>query len=237
MRLFFKFLIIFVLSVGIFSSCSTDQPVQTNDVRQQIASAYGSDSFNRIEIIEYTFNVQIEAKHIQRSWIWWPQVEKVEFKSSSGHESMIYNRLELGQNPPQNIKQVDAWFINDNYWLLFPIHLAWDQQAAVEDTGHQDLPMGPGSAKCVVVSYPKTGGYTAGDVYELFVDENHLLTQCVYRRGGSATPTRITSWEDHRRLGPLTVSLNHRGDDGIFRVWFTNVAIKLSDSLERIEVE
>ena len=237
MRTLSIFLIIIFLNAGLFSSCSTDHPVQTGDVRQQIARAYGSNSFYQIEVIEYTFNVKIGDKYIQRSWVWWPRVEKVEFISGSGQESMQYNRRELAQNPPQNVKQIDAWFINDNYWLLFPIHLAWDQQAAVEDTGDRELPMGQGSAKCVVVSYPKTGGYTAGDIYELFVDENHMLTQWVYRRGGSPTPTRITSWEDHRRLGPLTISLNHRGDDGKFRVWFTNVAIKLSDSLEKIEAE
>ncbi len=150
---------------------------------------------------------------------------------------MQYNRRELGHNSPQNVKKVDAWFINDNYWLLFPIHLAWDQQATVEDSGHQDPPLGQGSAKCVVVSYLKTGGYTAGDVYELFIDENHLLTQWVYRRGGSATSTRTTTWEDNRRLGPLTVSLDHRGDDGKLRVWFTNAAVKVSGSPEKIKAE
>lgn len=237
MRAQIKLSILMLLIVVVVIACSTPQPAQTGDMRLQIAGAYGSESFHRIEVIEYTFNAQIGDKHIQRSWTWWPQVEQVEFKRDSGQESMMYNRLELGRNPPQNVKQIDAWFINDNYWLLFPIHLAWDQQATVEDTGDQDLPMGHGSARCVVVSYPKTGGYTAGDVYELFVDENHLLTQWVYRRGGSATPTRITSWEDNRRLGPLTVSLDHRGDDGKFRVWFTNVAVKLSGSSEKIEAE
>jgi len=234
MKALVKFSILTVLIVGLVAGCSTPQPAQTSDVRHQIAGAYGSESFKQIEVMEYTFNVQIGDKHIRRSWIWWPQVEQVEFKGGTDQESMLYNRHELGQNPPQNIKQVDAWFINDNYWLLFPFHLTWDQQATVEDTGHQNLPMGQGTAKCVVVSYPKTGGYTAGDVYELFVDENHLLTQWVYRRGGSATPTRITSWEDNRRLGPLTVALDHHGDDGKFRVWFTEVAVKLSGSFDKI---
>ena len=237
MRDAFKHSILALLIVIVVAACSTPQPTPTGDVRRQIAGAYGSESFHRVEVIEYTFNVQIGDKHIKRSWIWWPQVEQVEFKGGADQESTLYNRLELGQNPPQDIKQVDAWFINDNYWLLFPFHLAWDQQATVEDTGHRDLPMGQGTAKCVVVSYPRTGGYTPGDVYELFVDENHMLTQWVYRRGGSATPTRITTWEEHRRLGPLVVSLNHHGDDGNFRVWFTDVAIKLHGSFEKIKAE
>jgi hypothetical protein len=45
MRALFKFLILFILNVGLFSSCSSDQPIQTGDVRQQIAKAYGTRSF------------------------------------------------------------------------------------------------------------------------------------------------------------------------------------------------
>jgi hypothetical protein len=237
MRVRDKLSILTLLIVIVAIACSAPQPAPMGDIRHQIAGAYGSESFHRIEVIEYTFNVQIGDKHIRRSWIWWPQVEQVEFKGGDDPETMLYNRLELGQDPPQNVQRVDAWFVNDNYWLLFPIHLAWDQQAAMEDTGHQELPMGRGSAKCVVVSYPQTGGYTPGDIYELFVDENHVLTHWIYRRGGSATPTRITTWEDNRKLGPLTISMDRHGDDGKFRVWFTDVAIKLSGSFEKIKAE
>ena len=95
MRALLKLLVILSLNIGLLSSCSTDQPIQTGDVRQQIARAYGSDSFHQIEVIEYTFNVQIGDKHIQRSWVWWPRVEKVKFKSGSGQESMQYNRQSI----------------------------------------------------------------------------------------------------------------------------------------------
>jgi len=87
--------------------------------------------------------------------------------------------------------------------------------------------MGEGSAKCMVVTYPSTGGYTPGDVYELFLDNEYKLTHWVYRRGGSPEPTRITTWEDHRHVGPLTLSLMHQGAEGNFRLWFTNVGVKL----------
>ena len=232
MKAFLKLFVVVLLIVGLIAGCSTQQPAAPTDIRQQIAGAYGAESFGKIEVIEYTFNVQLGDKQISRSWIWWPQVEQVTLKGGSNQGALTYNRLELGENPPQDLKQIDAWFINDNYWLLFPLHQAWDNQANVEDTGHQKLPMGEGTAKCVVVTYPATGGYTPGDVYELFVDENYRLTQWVYRRGGSEKPTRIASWEDHRGLGPLTVSLDHHGDDGKFRVWFTDVAVKLHGSFD-----
>jgi hypothetical protein len=78
-----------------------------------------------------------------------------------------------------------------------------------------------------VVTYPPAGGYTPGDVYELYLDDRFRLTQWVYRRGGSEKPSRITTWEDHRRVDALTFSLNHQGEDQNFRVWFTNVGVKM----------
>ena len=79
---------------------------------------------------------------------------------------------------------------------------------------------------CVVVSYPTEGGYTPGDAYDLFLDKNDRIIQWVYRRGGAKEPTRITTWEDHRQVGPLLLALNHYGQDKNFHVWFTDVAVK-----------
>lgn len=232
MRALLKLIAIALLIFGLTAGCSIPQPVATKDIRHRIAETYGSESFSRVEVLEYTFNVQIGEKQISRSWIWWPQVEQVTLKRGSDQGALTYNRLELDENPPQDLKQIDAWFINDNYWLLFPIHMIRDSQAKVEDTGHRKRPLGEGTAKCVVVTYPTTAGYTPGDVYELFVDNEYMITEWIYRRGGSETPSRTTSWEDHRQAGGLTFSLDHHGDDGKFRLWFTDVAVKLHGSFD-----
>ena len=230
MQAHLKSVVILLLIFGLITGCSTSQPSAPKDIRHRIGEAYGAESFRRVEVLEYTFNVQIGEKRISRSWVWWPQVEQVTFKGGSNQGALTYNRLELDENPPQDLKQIDAWFINDNYWLLFPIHMIWDRQAKVEDTGHRKRPIGEGTAKCVVVTYPAAEGYTPGDIYELFVDNEYMITEWVYRRGGSQTPSRITSWEDHREAGGLIFSLNHHGNDGKFRLWFTDVAVKLHGS-------
>lgn len=202
-------------------------PALAEDVRQRIAVSYGIDHFDQVEQIQYTFNVKVGDKKVNRFWIWEPKVDKVTFKAGNNEEYISYNRKEINDASSEKLKKIDAWFINDNYWLLFPYRVAWDSRVKAEDIGSQALPMGGGSAKCVVVTYPSTGGYTPGDVYELFLDNEYKLTHWVYRRGGSPEPTRITTWEDHRNVGPLTLSLMHQGADGNFRLWFTNVGVKL----------
>jgi hypothetical protein len=198
------------------------------DVRQLIARSYGIEEFDQVEKIQYTFNVKFGDKGVTRFWIWEPKIEKVTFKAGNSEEYITYNRREIDSGTSETLKKIDAWFINDNYWLLFPYRIAWDGSVKVEDIGSRPLPMGTGTAKCVVVTFPPSGGYTPGDVYELFLDDQYRMTQWVYHRGGSAQPGRAATWEDYRPVGPLTLSLAHQGDDKNFRLWFTRVGVQLS---------
>ena len=222
----FKVALALLLTVGV-TSCAGLSKENPAAARQLIAESYGLQHFSEVEKIQYTFNVKLGEMLISRVWIWEPRLDRVTFKGMDYQEAITYNRDEIEGTESNKLKKIDAWFINDNYWLLFPYHVAWDTNAKVEDIGRKALPMGAEKARCVVVTYPATGGYTPGDVYDLFLDDQYRLMQWVYRRGGSEKPTRISTWEDHRKVGPLTVSLNHQGEDQNFRVWFTTVGVMM----------
>ncbi len=222
----FKIFMVFVLTASM-SACAGFNPERGMTTRQHIAESYGLEYFGEVEKIQYTFNVKLGEKQISRFWIWEPHINKVTFKGMDYQEAITYNRSEIVRTESNKLKKIDTWFINDNHWLLFPYHVAWDTSAKVEDIGRRQLPMGDGNARCVVVTYPATGGYTPGDVYDLYLNDQYRLTQWVYRRAGSAKTTQISTWDDYRRVGPLTLSLNHQGEDQNFRVWFTNVGAKM----------
>jgi len=219
-----------VLTIGaawLLAACAGHR--SASDLKEQIAAAFGGKSFHQIEALRYTFNARIGDKQIQRVWEWHPQGDRVVFKGSPEQGGTVdYARGDLEDNTSQAIKQVDAWFINDNYWLLFPLRVNWDPTVSVsESAGEQPLPIGSGAARHVTVSFPPAGGYTPGDVYELFLGDDLLIRQWIYRKGGSPEPTRATTWEDYRPCGPLTLARDHRSADGGFRVWFTDMAVKL----------
>ena len=216
------------LFAGLTACAGGDKESRAIAVRQRIGQSYGVQYFDQIEQVQYTFNVRKGNLHTRRFWIWEPKLDRVTFDGLDYKDPITYYRKDLQTNPSTKLKSIDAWFINDNYWFLFPFQVAMDTQTLVEDVGRQKLPIGEGEAPCVVVTYPAEGGYTPGDVYELYLDDNFRLIQWIYRRGGSETPTRIATWEDHRRLGPMVFSLNHRGDGGNFRIWFTQVGVKLA---------
>jgi hypothetical protein len=204
-------------------------------IADAIAKAYGLESFDRIDAIRYTFNVQVGAIKVSRSWVWEPKTNRVSYdgKDKAGKPVKVtYSRSELASQSAEVKDQVDPAFQNDQYWLLFPYHLVWDTGATVEDAGMQKLPLGRGSARRVVVTYPPQGGYTPGDVWELFVGSDDRVREMVYRRGGDSKPTVTASWQGYRKAGPLLVSTEHRGDfrGKKGRLHFSGVAVKLSGS-------
>jgi hypothetical protein len=170
---------------------------------------------------------------LQRSWVWEPAEGKVTFAAPEGGRTVTYRRDGLAE-AGEDIQRMDAWFVHDERWLLFPLHLDWDRQAAVEDKGVAPLPMGTGSARRLVVRYPEGGGPAAGDVYELFIGEDRRLMQWIWRRGGASEPPRVAAWESHRPVGPLVIALVRRGPEESFRIWFTDVRLRLRDAREWI---
>ena len=209
-------------------SMAQDRPA----ICEKIAKCYGLDSFSQIEQVRYTFNIDAGPKQLSRSWVWEPKSDRVSYegKDKDGKAVKVtYLRSQLASQPANVKEEVDPAFINDKYWLLFPLQLHWDAGAKVEDKGPAKRPTGEGTATRVVVTYPAAGGYTPGDSYELFVGDDDRLEEWIYHRSGSADPTLTTSWADHKKAGPLLVSLDHRGtlQGKPVRIFLSDVAVKL----------
>jgi len=230
MKLYVKYFLWLLLMTGIVACAGHDIETRQMTLRQSIGNACGIDYFPQVEQIQYMYNVKVGDNQTSRFWIWQPKLDRVTFKGTNYQEAVSYYRHEIDKTASSALKKVDAWFVNDNYWLLFPFHIVWDTDAKLEDIGRRKLPLGGGNARCVVTTFPASGGPTPGDVYEIYLDENYRLMQWVYRRGGSEETTRVTTWENYRQAGPLVLSLNHRAGDDNFRVWFTGVGVKLAGS-------
>ena len=210
---------------------------QRAPVLDQIAKAYGLDSYGQIEAIRYTWNGEIPGVfNLSHKWEWEPKTNKVTFegKGKDGKETKVsYLRSELGKQPDNVKNEVDPGFINDNYWLLFPFHAYWDTSATVTDQGMKKLPAGAGSAKLVSVKYPNDGGYTPGDTWDLYVGKDNRVQQMVYHRGGPKKPSLVVAtWTGYKKAGPLLISTEHRGnaDGKPLHIYITDVSVKLAGS-------
>jgi hypothetical protein len=204
---------------------------------EQIAKAYGLDSFGQIDAIRYTWNAQFPGVNVSRSWVWEPKTNKVSYegKDKDGKPVKVtYMRSELSSQSDAVKNEVDPGFTNDNYWLLFAFHAYWDTSATVTDQGMHKLPLGNGSAELVAVKYPaEGGGYTPGDTWELYVGKDNRVEQFAYHRGGPKKPSVvIATWAGYKKAGPLMISTEHRGtaDGKPLHLFFSDVAVKLTGS-------
>ena len=226
-----RFLVFGVLVLAATSWAQTRPPIA-----EQIAKTYGLDSFGQIEAIRYTFNAQFPGVNVSRSWVWQPKTGQVSYegKDKDGKPVKVtYVQSQLNGESAIVKDEIAPAFVNDQYNLLFPLHVYWDGSADVQDMGMQKLPLGKGSAKLVAVKYPKGGGYTPGDTWELYVGSNNRIEEFVYHRGGPKKPSVvIASWTGYQKAGPLLFSTDRRGtaDGKPLRVFFSNVSVKLVGS-------
>jgi hypothetical protein len=128
---------------------------------EKVAKTCGLDSWDKIEAIRYTWNIQFGTFNLSRTWEWEPKTTQVTYegKDKDGKPVKVtYKRSELSSQPDNVKNDVDPGFINDNYTLLFPLKAYWDSSPAVIDAGMYNLPTGTGSAELLAVKYPAKGG-------------------------------------------------------------------------------
>lgn len=210
---------------------------QRSPAIEQVAKAYGLDSFGQVDAVRYTWSVQFPGVNVSHTWEWEPKTGKVTYegKDKDGKPVKVsYVRSELASQPDTVKSEVDPSFINDNYWLVFPFHAYWDTGATITDEGMKKLPVGAGSARLLSVKYPaEGGGYTPGDTWDLYIDKDNRVVQFVYHRGGPKKPSKvIASWTGNKKAGPLLVSTEHRGtaDGAPLHLWISDISVKLAGS-------
>ena len=235
------FLIVGVLVLATISCSRKSPPASEQSAKpqgrtiEQVAKTYGLDSFGQVEAIRYTWNAQLPGVNLSRSWVWEPKTDQVSYEGKDQDGKPVkatYLRSQLNSQPA-NVKDIDAAFVNDNYWLLFPLHAYWDKSATVTDQGTKQLPIGTGSAGLVAVKYPSDGGYTPGDTWDLYVGNDNRVEQFIYHRGGPKKPTTvIATWEGYKKAGPLLISTDHHGtaDGNSVRIFISDVAVKVTGS-------
>jgi hypothetical protein len=233
-----------LLFLGILIFVATSLAQARPPIVEQIAKAYGIDSWGQIEAIRYTWHAEFPGVKVARAWTWEPKTGKVSYEGPGKDGKPVkvsYVRSELASQPDAVKNDVDPGFQNDNYWALFPFHAYWDTSASVEDAGMKKLPLGKGSAREVTVKYPsEVGGYTPGDTWTLFVGADNRVKEFHYHRGGDRKPTDvIATWADYRKAGPILFAMDHRGtaDGKPLRIYLTDVAIKVTGSDTWVEAK
>lgn len=205
-----------LLIIAILFCLSCQQEEKT--LPMEVAHAYGFENFEKLNSIAYTWNVQVGPDVRTRDWKWNIRERTVYYTDAD--TSYSYS-LDL---PKDELPQADAGFINDKYWLMYPFQLAWDTGYTYEVEEEANAPISGDKTTKLTIFYNDEDGYTPGDAYDLYLDENKMIKEWVFRKG-NGDEGRPFTWEAEKSFDGVTFATEHKNSDGVKFIWFTNIEV------------
>jgi hypothetical protein len=218
-----KNFLLFLSFLGLVSACAQKEEMP-DTLPFQVAKAYGIENFDQVKSISYTWNVQRDSVNVlSRDWKWNIQDSTVYY---SGPDTTFTYSLTADSLPKQ-----DGGFINDKYWAMMPFQLAWDSGYTFETAENATSPIkGVPTTKLTILyqaGEPKSPnmGYTPGDAYDLYLDENQMIVEWVFRRGNGpdGRPVTCETIESH---GPNKISTEHFNAEGNRTLWISKIKVE-----------
>lgn len=200
-----------------------DDSLKDSDIPQvakQIAETSGFYNWKEVSEIAFTFNVDRNGNHFERSWKWNPKTQDIQMISAK--DTVNYNRSKMDSLT----MKTDAAFINDKYWMLAPFQLIWDKGVEFSVKENALAPISKETLGQLTIVYPSEGGYTPGDAYDFFYDKDHVIREWNYRKGNTLEPSMSTTWEDYESFEGIDIATMHRDKSGDFKLYFTDISIK-----------
>lgn len=221
-KYFFIISIIFITTSGfIVSNAAKNTTAQEETILQKIANANGFQNWKNVEELKFTFNVDRDTSHFERSWTWKPKTNDITSTSADG--TISYNWADMDSIA----YKTNGSFINDKYWLLAPYQLIWDADniTHTHEKG-QTAPISKKNMQKLTITYGNEGGYTPGDAYDFYFDDNFIIHEWVFRRSNQPEPSMITTFEDYKKHKGLNIATAHKMEEGNFKLYFTGIEVK-----------
>lgn len=216
-------LVVIILSMSSFINYNNHNSavVQEDTILQKIANANGFQNWKKVEEIKFTFNVDRDTSHFERSWAWKPKTNNITATTDKGNISYNWANMDSTAN------KTNSSFINDKFWLLAPYQLVWDADNITHSLDlTTEAPLSKKSMQKLTIVYGSKGGYTPGDAYDFYFNNDYIIQEWVYRKGNQDEPSMITTFEDYKAFKGLNIATMHKMGEGNFKLYFTEVELK-----------
>ncbi len=219
-----KLLLLTFFTVILFS-CKNDKDPEVSEEKnmetyEKIAMANGLEEFDSISKIKFTFNVKVnDSLRSSRRWVWDTKSDKISLTEKDSVMSYVKK-----DSIVEDKKMIDQKFVNDSYWLLFPYQLKWSN-ADFSEVKMAEAPISGKEMKMLTVSYPTEGGYTPGDSYDIYFNDDYMIQEWVYKPSGGGG-NMATTWEDYGDFDGVKIARSHKSKDGTFELSFSDISVE-----------
>ncbi len=201
--------LLFLSFLIIISSCKQaeekkEEPVKELTTAEKIANAHGYENWQNVKTFAFTFGGNIEDPNSGRSWVWNPKTNDITLTRNG--ETTEYNR-----NSMDSIAlKADRGFINDKFWALIPFQLVWDEGVTISDSEKITSPVNQEDLNKITITYSNEGGYTPGDAYDIYFDDDYIIREWSFRRGNAPEPSMSNTFENYNDHNGIKVAQDHQ---------------------------
>lgn len=208
-----------IVCLLILSSCKKEQPQKEYTLAENIANAHGFKNWDNVSEFHFTFNVNQDTTHFGRSWVWKPKANEVTMLTQK--DTITYKTFKIEQAS----LEADRAFINDKYWALFPFQLIWDKTASLSKPIKTEAPISKKQLNKATLSYPSKGGYTPGDAYDIYYNDDFVIQEWAFRQGNTNEISMINTFENYTNYKGLKIANDHKKGEGNWNLNFTNIKV------------
>ena len=212
--------------IFVFFSCKNEPKEETKplSVVEKIANAHGFEQWNKVSEVQFTFKVDVDTiKGSGRTWVWKPQKNIVSFKSDN--ETFEYNRSKIDSTS----RQYDRSFTNDKFWAFIPFQLVWDKNIEVSEVKTAKGPISNADLQMISIVYPNIGGYTPGEAYDIYFDNDYMIREWSFRKSNAKEPMLSNTFEKYHDFNGIKIAINHLKNNGKWNLNFADVKVSFQD--------
>jgi len=192
-------------------------------VAEKIANAHGYENWKNVKTFEFTFGGVIEDPNSGRSWTWNPKTSEIKLVRNG--EVTKYNR-----NSMDSIAlKADRGFINDKFWALIPFQLVWDEGTTFSEVEKAPSPVHQKELNKITILYSDKGGYTPGDAYDIYFDDDYIIREWSFRRGNNPEPTISNTFENYSDHNGLKIAQDHKRSATDRNLLIRNIKVVLEE--------
>ena len=217
---------IYILTITIsVLSCKQEQKSISGEKRltiaEKIANAHGFQNWNNVKTFEFTFGGKIEDSSSGRAWAWNPKTNDIKLIRDG-------NTTEYNRNNMDSIAlRADRAFINDKFWALIPYQLIWDEGLSISEPVSAISPVKQEVLFKITITYSNEGGYTPGDAYDIYYDNEFIIREWSYRKGNADKPSLSNTFENYKNFNGIKIAQHHKKDESDWNLLLRNIKVEL----------
>ena len=110
--------------------------------------------------------------------------------------------------------------------MLVPFQLVWDEGTSISEPVKDLAPISKKELSKITITYSNDVGYTPGDAYDIYVDEDYIIREWVFRKGNTEEPSMTTTFENYEDYNGIKIAKDHKMAESNFNLYFSNIKIK-----------